>query len=517
MPSLLLAFGGDRPAVLFVFLVSLCAVGPVGLMLHRYGSSSLLRMGDSRSPFSRRQREDFKQRRSRGTSLRRENSDTGHDWANADGDSSHYYHSQRNKRPPYQSSSRVLENLTEIAYMDVESEAGSFLYNRTWLSVPLKDGVPPTKLRVLQFNILADCMASPPCDDINAEPQQLEGDTMRPSMRPPPPVGSFGLFKYIPGEIKWRNLRRFLCDKKFLVWRRRLPLLLHEITRVDPDVICLQEVDRYEELYAYLHIRGFEGSFVKKSHRAKDGCAVFWKTSKLTNTAIEYVTLHAENVHVAMMLRMKVSARRSVIIVNTHLKAGLDQSYEDFRVEQLKCLLEKVKDFQQDSEDVILCGDLNSHVETYDNIKPIVYSFLKHCGFKNAYGREPGYTHWGAWTDCEVKTIFDYILYLGRIKVLRVLQVPPEAIVGSCPDRLPNQQYPSDHISLVADLQLVDDVDNSKDGSEADRTRKNGAAVRGSKSSSSSSSSSSQTPIHSPIISLSSIAHSIRYLLERQG
>eukprot|EP00466_Bigelowiella_natans_P020750 jgi/Bigna1/89557/estExt_fgenesh1_pg.C_510110 len=368
MPSLLLAFGGDRPAVLFMFLVSLCAVGPVGLMLHRYGSSSLLRMGDSRSPFSRRQREDFKQRRSRGTSLRRENSDTGHDWANADGDSSHYYHSQRNKRPPYQSSSRVLENLTEIAYMDVESEAGSFLYNRTWLSVPLKGYCVFT---------VDDVPAPSPSMDI----KKCSQNGMK-------------------GEIKWRNLRRFLCDKKFLVWRRRLPLLLHEITRVDPDVICLQEVDRYEELYAYLHIRGFEGSFVKKSHRAKDGCAVFWK----------------------------VSARRSVIIVNTHLKAGLDQSYEDFRVEQerrmgggednddvklyhikLKCLLEKVKDFQQDSEDVILCGDLNSHVETYDNIKPIVYSFLKHCGFKNAYGREPGYTHWGAWTDCEVKEALNNI------------------------------------------------------------------------------------------------------------
>merc|ERR1712023_493039 len=101
-----------------------------------------------------------------------------------------------------------------------------------------------------------------------------------------------------------------------------------------------------------------------------------------------------------MMLRMELSPGRSVIIVNTHLKAGLEQSYEEFRVEQLKCLLEKVKDFQGvANEDVILCGDLNSHLLTYGSVTALAYPFLKQCGFLNAYGRNgPMYTHWGAWT-----------------------------------------------------------------------------------------------------------------------
>jgi len=208
-------------------------------------------------------------------------------------------------------------------------------------------------------------------------------------------------------------------------------------------------------------------------------------------------------VHVAVMLRMMLNGR-SMVVVNTHLKAGLEQTYEDFRVEQLKCLLEKVKDFQQNKEDIILCGDLNAHFENYDPVRALVYPFLKMCGFRNAYGSRPFYTHWGAWADCEVKVIFDYIMYLGNMRVKRVLQVPEESVIANTPERLPNDRYPSDHISLVADFEFLPDPSQRQKEKRRSGKVKHLSAFPDS------------LPMHCPFISLSSIAHGVRFLVDQQ-
>jgi len=380
-------------------------------------------------------------------------------------------------------------NLSRVAMMNVKAMAQHSLYERSWVNAsgdedgdgcqaPKKEKGISESLRILQFNVLADCLTSgtTPISPGHKSRKRRTEETKN--------NRTFGMTKYCKGPIDWKS-RVFLCDHSHLFWEKRFPLLLYEIINRDPDIICLQEVDRFDEFQAFLRKKGYSGRFVKKSFRARDGCAVFWKSSRMNNTAIECVTLHSENVHVAMMLRMQIDSR-SVIIVNTHLKAGLEQHYEDFRVEQLKCLLEKVKDFQKEDEDIILCGDLNSHVETYESVKAVAYPFLTQCGFRNAYGRKPKYTHWGGWMDSEVKMVFDYILYLGNVRVRRVLQVPCESKIEESPERLPNGKYPSDHVSLVADIELLSNPSPS---------------------------SPSVLPVHNPTVPLVSISRALKFVL----
>lgn len=65
-------------------------------------------------------------------------------------------------------------------------------------------------------------------------------------------------------------------ERSLLAWKRRLPQIIAEIRRQDPDVICLQEVDKFLDLKAALGPLGFDGSHVQRTGGHADGCATFW-------------------------------------------------------------------------------------------------------------------------------------------------------------------------------------------------------------------------------------------------
>eukprot|EP01038_Epipyxis_sp_PR26KG_P011923 gene11923-15955_t len=118
---------------------------------------------------------------------------------------------------------------------------------------------PTTLLRILQFNILADGLSG------------LRDD--------------LGHYNRI--------------DRQFVLWEYRRDRLLHEITRYNPDIITLQEVDHYHDFFLEkLREKGYIGYFAPKptsgcldvSNNA-DGCAIFVKSSKFNVISSEAKTL----------------------------------------------------------------------------------------------------------------------------------------------------------------------------------------------------------------------------------
>jgi len=83
----------------------------------------------------------------------------------------------------------------------------------------------------------------------------------------------------------------------------------------------------------------------------------------------------------------------------------------------------------------------------------VVPSLLK-AGFQSGYGGFPAWTTWAGWSDHDVKAVLDYILLKGALIPRACLDVPKETWVLDYPDRLPNPDYPSDHICLVVDVEL---------------------------------------------------------------
>ncbi|XP_010471468.1 PREDICTED: carbon catabolite repressor protein 4 homolog 5 isoform X2 [Camelina sativa] len=64
---------------------------------------------------------------------------------------------------------------------------------------------------------------------------------------------------------------------KHLEWSRRKHLICKEISRYNASILCLQEVDRFDDLDGLLKTRGFQGVHKSRTGEASDGCAIFWK------------------------------------------------------------------------------------------------------------------------------------------------------------------------------------------------------------------------------------------------
>ncbi|MED6136194.1 hypothetical protein PIB30_053753 [Stylosanthes scabra] len=66
----------------------------------------------------------------------------------------------------------------------------------------------------------------------------------------------------------------------YVNWDRRKRVICKELFGWDPDIICLQEVDKYIELSNILAKAGYTGSYKRRTGDTADGCAMFWKADK---------------------------------------------------------------------------------------------------------------------------------------------------------------------------------------------------------------------------------------------
>ncbi|CAJ1390454.1 unnamed protein product [Effrenium voratum] len=170
----------------------------------------------------------------------------------------------------------------------------------------------------------------------------------------------------------------------------------------------------------------------------------------------------------ALLLRFSLATGERVVVCATHLKAG-------FSAEMEATALEKRLRHFAGREATILAADLNAHYAPYAlctpsaccdpepsaRVEPKTVTALLEAGFRSAYGfgeavaSFPSFTAWSGWLDRDVKADLDYILLRGPVVPLAFLEGPEEAAVLQWPELLPNRCWPSDHIHLLADLELL--------------------------------------------------------------
>jgi mRNA deadenylase 3'-5' endonuclease subunit Ccr4 len=125
---------------------------------------------------------------------------------------------------------------------------------------------PPRRLRVMSYNVLAEAYA-----------REHAGD----------------LYTSVP--------------RAALAWPARLRLLAAEVAHFAPDVVCLQEVDRWDDLAAALGAAGYAGAHAARTGDRPDGCATFWRRGALAPVsarAIEFAPLGLkDNVAQLVVLR----------------------------------------------------------------------------------------------------------------------------------------------------------------------------------------------------------------------
>ncbi|XP_058062278.1 nocturnin-like isoform X3 [Anopheles bellator] len=279
------------------------------------------------------------------------------------------------------------------------------------------------------------------------------------------------------------------CPLEALTWDCRRYQLVEEIIQNDPDIICLQEVDHFKFLQKILATQNYEGVFFPKpdspclyinGNNGPDGCAVFYRKDRLEmvnhfTRVLEVWRVQSNQVAIAAVLRTR-DTHQELCVTTTHLKARKGALLSKLRNEQGKDLLHFIDGVAQ-HRPVILCGDFNA-----EPIEPIYSTVLNHrpLGLASAYadllasesqdennqnaanagGRvqisaacEPSYTTWKIREEGEVCHTIDYVFYSkDKLTVKNCLMFPSGEEIGI--DRTPSFQYPSDHFSLVCDIEL---------------------------------------------------------------
>ncbi|PKA49048.1 Carbon catabolite repressor protein 4 like 6 [Apostasia shenzhenica] len=213
--------------------------------------------------------------------------------------------------------------------------------HRNWVFAATQPPAGCDRFKVLSYNILADYLA--------VDHQSK-------------------LYYHIPNHIldwEWRKKRLFI---EFGLW--------------SPDIMCLQEVDRFCDLEGELTVRGYAGLWKMRTGNAIDGCAIFWRTNRfqllheehiefskhgLRNNVAQICVLEsklrcvAEDVSSVLPASIKHrSGGNQVVVCNIHVLYNPKRG--EIKIGQVRVLLERAYAVSKTWNDapVVICGDFNS-------------------------------------------------------------------------------------------------------------------------------------------------------------
>uniref|UniRef100_A0A3B5QI87 Angel homolog 1 n=1 Tax=Xiphophorus maculatus TaxID=8083 RepID=A0A3B5QI87_XIPMA len=182
------------------------------------------------------------------------------------------------------------------------------------------------------------------------------------------------------------------CPLEMQQWSYRCNLLLNEIEKWAPDILCLQEVQEnhyHEHLHPLLSQMGYTCVYQRRTGTKTDGCAVCYQGSRFAEAAVskleffrpETGLLDRHNVGIVLLLRPLVTteaevkeAGPSLCVANTHLLFNPRRG--DVKLAQLAIMLAEIdaviKSCKARGEhcNVVFCGDFNSvpHLPLYQFI-----------------------------------------------------------------------------------------------------------------------------------------------------
>uniref|UniRef100_A0A182YD93 Endo/exonuclease/phosphatase domain-containing protein n=1 Tax=Anopheles stephensi TaxID=30069 RepID=A0A182YD93_ANOST len=163
-------------------------------------------------------------------------------------------------------------------------------------------------------------------------------------------------------------------DPQALPWEERCKRLTAEIERIDPDVLCVQELqENHIEAFCSRLKQDYGMLYKKRTGGDKtDGCALFYRRDLfdlVNHHKVEFYQpkkLNRENVAIIAKLSLKANPRAKLVVSTTHLLYNPNR--QDIRLAQVQVLLAELDRFAYcgklpngipQYDPVILCGDFN--------------------------------------------------------------------------------------------------------------------------------------------------------------
>ncbi|KAG9154183.1 hypothetical protein Leryth_000645 [Lithospermum erythrorhizon] len=167
--------------------------------------------------------------------------------------------------------------------------------------------------------------------------------------------------------------------RQFLDWQWRKRSIAFELGLWSADILCFQEVDKFEELEELLKPRGYTGIWKMRTGDPVDGCAIFWRTSRfklLYEESIEFNKYGLRD-NVAQICVMEQSTgcisnnyepdsttsqrpHNKIVVCNIHVLFNPKRG--EIKLGQVRELLHRADAVSKlwDEAPVVLCGDFNS-------------------------------------------------------------------------------------------------------------------------------------------------------------
>eukprot|EP00038_Savillea_parva_P002111 m.110745 g.110745 ORF g.110745 m.110745 type:complete len:654 (+) comp10725_c0_seq2:308-2269(+) len=321
--------------------------------------------------------------------------------------------------------------------------------------------------------------------------------------------------------MSWNILADFLCRPELypyanphcLAWKYRKQMIVAEIARTRPHIICLQEVqsigeggpvkaDHYNQLREELQPFGYESVYVRKTNQigggsgANLGNAIFWMgdTFKLLKRFdLNFSELLGQRAktdasrwyfgspQVAQIVFLENTLlKREVAIVTTHISCAWETPVK--QLAQVQELMYQIGKIIPDDMPLVLAGDMNSlfgsgayrlitegevsstdphaQIDVYDAEIGIQLPFdeFSHdrplrSAYRDLLGGEPPFTNFTGEPKSFAGTL-DYIFYSddegkGGLEARSVMMIASIEDVQK-EVALPNSLYPSDHLPLTA-------------------------------------------------------------------
>jgi endonuclease/exonuclease/phosphatase family metal-dependent hydrolase len=245
---------------------------------------------------------------------------------------------------------------------------------------------------------------------------------------------------------------KFIGDPERIKWGDRFPLLLTQITDINPDVIGLVECNNFRLWELAMNQRGYSGVFTAKrdspaqkvANAEPDGVAVFWQTSKYK--FIRAKGFDADPVQQTVVLQPHNDDGNTLNVSVIHLKAKPENA--ETRSRQIQDVLDRHKGMGLTNiEDGIIMGDFNAEPS-----EKCVRRMESHFGL-SGYDLTPD--HFTTWktrtTEGEVKRCIDYIF---ASRYLTPSMTYKTGLAGP----FPTAHQISDHVPIAVKF-IIDDED----------------------------------------------------------
>lgn len=267
-------------------------------------------------------------------------------------------------------------------------------------------------------------------------------------------------------------VQRFIDDEKYpksdkahLDFDYRFSLFTSEFSALDPDIICLQEID--ESLFLshwqpWFSSNGFQAHYQKKP---KWGNVTALRADKFS---LEWID-HRSRALLCLFKCLKNN--HALYIANVHLSAQTDKVEE--KTNQVKSLFKQIEKHQasslltQENSSIVVCGDFNSNPTqgiyklftegklradyldpftgtSYTNSDLRLPTPMKSAYFEK-FGSEPTWTY--SYQDKFTDTL-DFVFFSPILECLRAQEI----VNTNRSKNIPNAANPSDHLPMLVEL-----------------------------------------------------------------